>query len=1741
MGLPASRSVERPVREVPLPNGEVVRRHLDWAARRRLDELPDGTWLRYDYDADGHPAAVVHSDGARVAYGVDGSCWSTATDVVTTEITLDEMGLPASVEQRFGSAALRVEYRRDADGRVVGWRYPGSPGWLELVPDGRRAVALRIGGLTYGRAEAQGATTTVHFANGATTVERLDAGHVACVEARAPSGTQRATTVSRDETGTLTHVDGRRASHDEAGRLTSLGSHRWAYDATGRMVSTPAGSISYGDGPQATSTSARTRRAGTVGYDLDRLGRRVASHSARGTTTYGYDPFGQLESVTGPTETVAYAHDGFGRLVQRDDGDRRTLHLVGVDGHRLVDADEQGRILASYVWLGEQCIGRVDGPLGGPLAATFHRDPTGRPLAWVDGGGTLHDETAGDAFGAGAVVALDRPALGGLFADPATDLVHAGTRWLDPAVAQFLTPDSWYGEDAAQQVPRSLRTLLDAVPGGTDCELTPVGAYAWCGYAPLDFTDPSGHNWLGLIFSTISSLLWGMQATSMSLQMELIDFIIDLLQVIVLRPAWDTDGYWEHSVYNIPAPTASYRLMVPWALWFNGVMRGPRAFTLGNVIWYSGTQLSDFEERSERDRVVADVIASFVTATEAAAVDVLRPRNPGVLLTGTASTATPTKITGLAPSTPAGMPSGSLLSASRRGDAVAVRVVGTTTDELRLVSAVGASLDLDRALPDTFGGQTVEVRRLDPGIVRLTVGADSLARTIAIVRGSSAHVARQVPAGYFGSGDVQVEEFLPAAERKRADATVVAEQLLVDLGGDLAPFAVGDVARILSGGSYFARTVTSTQAPASLVLDAPLPAGVHLDMQVARLLPSGETAANQAAVGARLSVTGLVDLAAREGVAVATGGAIERRVVTALVLDCPVDAVDASLRGVHPTPVAVVAPDPATQASGSATAAQVVTTDAGQAERFQPGQPVEVRAAAAVARSFVTGVDRDTDQLTLADPHGLPDGTAGVTVTLLATSPADTFTTAEAIVGAGDHVLVTVSAFDVIAAGQVLHIGGGADRALREVTAAPSPLADLDSPLPASHAGGVEVERLTVDASSVREGASAPLTRVRAAFSSGHAFVVGDVVHIADFSGPPDPGEEIIGTVAEVRGRDIVLQEATKAALAASVVVQAVTATGHAGAGSLAQSLVLIPSDPGEEPYTRRDALQNHEMRHVWQYAMWGPFFLSLPIPWLVHVGFSFTPLAQSEQQLVRHISVGGLDSLFALLAWGIGGAEGSTKVSARVGASRTELVLQAAAAVEKVRDGYRIEVVKAGGSSEYAVVDAVVPDTRTLRLRWELPEGRFADGDTVSVEISPFEQVRKTVSTWFSMNFENIWHDHIPSTWGRALSAVANRDSWFPGLGIYVISVMAAGGDQSRTPFEQDAAYHSGDLYTSITTSNPSTIYAGQFTRAFAFVDTRKSDGAGGSDAAGVADPLTRSNATEQLTVAAVSGGATTDAIIGTQPATSASGEVKFRESWYLPLRDEVGNAMGALLAASQPGTYRLHAGGELGPDGMVMAGFASVGDLESRTITVLPVTLTPDPAAHLVETEQVGFVVTDGDRTAAYGLRAPAGGAALGAVDGLRYTARVLGGGATATDTLELTATYDADHPVFRGPGQLDRDNLAPEQRTNLCQTLILTIDELTVDAPGPLVAGTTVDMTTPIEPFDIVVAPPTDPTKVTGSLRVMNLGGRPARLQVLAPAAVTEPVDFTVTLRFGADPDPEASRHKDVEITIGVTPTP
>ena len=203
----------------------------------------------------------------------------------------------------------------------------------------------------------------------------------------------------------------------------------------------------------------------------------------------------------------------------------------------------------------------------------------------------------------------------------------------------------------------------------------------------------------------------------------------------------------------------------------------------------------------------------------------------------------------------------------------------------------------------------------------------------------------------------------------------------------------------------------------------------------------------------------------------------------------------------------------------------------------------------------------------------------------------------------------------------------------------------------------------------MRKGANAPLARIRVTFAGGAAVRrQRRRPRRRPRRASPDPGEEIIDTVAEVRANDIVLQSPTKVVLTANVTVQA----GHEhrpgrGAGTLDQSKVMIPSDPGEEPYSRRDALaEPRDAPRLAVRACGDRSSSACRSRGSCTSGFSFSLLAESEQKIVRHIGLGGLDSLFALVAWGIGGHEGATRSPATVGAGRKKLVLQSADAVAR-------------------------------------------------------------------------------------------------------------------------------------------------------------------------------------------------------------------------------------------------------------------------------------------------------------------------------------------------------------------------------------------------------------------------------------------------------------------------------------------
>ena len=181
-----------------------------------------------------------------------------------------------------------------------------------------------------------------------------------------------------DEDGHLAHVDGVEVVRDAQGRVVRCRSehedHDWRY--------------AYGDG-----ALVRVQNDG-VSRRLTWERGRVVSVSVDGRRDeYRYDRNGHRTGLRSLPST--YHRDEHGRL--------------------WVVANPAGEVVTTYLWDGYVCLGRIDGPLGAPLAAVFSTDPTGTPVREIG----LHGwrRLPRDAFGESL---LEERGVPGLFGPGST-------------------------------------------------------------------------------------------------------------------------------------------------------------------------------------------------------------------------------------------------------------------------------------------------------------------------------------------------------------------------------------------------------------------------------------------------------------------------------------------------------------------------------------------------------------------------------------------------------------------------------------------------------------------------------------------------------------------------------------------------------------------------------------------------------------------------------------------------------------------------------------------------------------------------------------------------------------------------------------------------------------------------------------------------------------------------------------------------------------------------------------------------------------------------------------------------------------------------------------------------------------------------------------------------------------------------------------------------------------------------
>lgn len=221
--------------------------------------------------------------------------------------------------------------------------------------------------------------------------------------------------------------------------MSGAGSEEYAFDAAGHPTKIGgAGTLSY---DAAGQLDQATTPGGTVDYDYDAVGNRVAAAPVGGPSTqYTYDQAGRLTSVQRQGDpAITYGYDAAGlRTSRTGDGSttRYTWDTTGGVPLLLSEGD------TSYVYDAEGLpLERIDGDGN---VVFLHHDQLGSTRMLTDEDGEVVGTVSYDAYGrvAGSTGSVTTPfGFAGEYTDADTGLVYLRARYYDPATGQFLTRD----------------------------------------------------------------------------------------------------------------------------------------------------------------------------------------------------------------------------------------------------------------------------------------------------------------------------------------------------------------------------------------------------------------------------------------------------------------------------------------------------------------------------------------------------------------------------------------------------------------------------------------------------------------------------------------------------------------------------------------------------------------------------------------------------------------------------------------------------------------------------------------------------------------------------------------------------------------------------------------------------------------------------------------------------------------------------------------------------------------------------------------------------------------------------------------------------------------------------------------------------------------------------------------------------------------------------------------------------
>jgi len=146
----------------------------------------------------------------------------------------------------------------------------------------------------------------------------------------------------------------------------------------------------------------------------------------------------------GANQIAGYTYNGAGQRIEKVTQSGTKIFHYDLKGHLIAETDEDGEMIAEYIYLGDQLLAMITKPGETEIVSYFHNDHLGTPLILTNDNETIVWKAAYTPFGGAdiSVLTVENPfKLSGQYYDPETGLHYNYFRYYHPYIGRYITPD----------------------------------------------------------------------------------------------------------------------------------------------------------------------------------------------------------------------------------------------------------------------------------------------------------------------------------------------------------------------------------------------------------------------------------------------------------------------------------------------------------------------------------------------------------------------------------------------------------------------------------------------------------------------------------------------------------------------------------------------------------------------------------------------------------------------------------------------------------------------------------------------------------------------------------------------------------------------------------------------------------------------------------------------------------------------------------------------------------------------------------------------------------------------------------------------------------------------------------------------------------------------------------------------------------------------------------------------------